>query len=498
MRLLITTFACLLSLGLYGQRTNISHDGYLNKFYFDGQQYVMEKTQKGGIFGNNSKMVDRVYQQAFDFAARKDMDYVKVDTYYRPMEPGVFAFFRLTFRLDSKYVVTESKASIENQPLGQEFYDTYVEYFDKNGATHPIEGIYSCNYSITVTADGADFGAANQIEAASYMAVKQDGERKFSAFFDGYCNSLTLRQSVSDGFFIGNLKFCNSGTSTGTNITFTESALIEFQYDETDDEVKYFLDNQMVSMTTQQKKEAIQANLQRQISVTAVKMYPAESSNTSRRSKSGEWAGNGSGIIISESGYIITNFHVIDDAEKVEVEFVMNEEVQKFNAEIVQVDKVNDLAILKIFDMNFDGIKAPNYNFKTRSSDVGTKVYAYGYPMALSIMGKEIKITDGIISSKSGFDGDITTYQITAAIQGGNSGGPLFDDKGNLIGINSSGLSKDVADNVGYSIKSNYALNLIDVLPKSIDLPSSTSLSSLPLTEQIKEISKYVVLVKVK
>jgi S1-C subfamily serine protease len=214
--------------------------------------------------------------------------------------------------------------------------------------------------------------------------------------------------------------------------------------------------------------------------------------------KTGEWAGNGSGIIISKSGYIVTNHHVIEGADDIEVEFIVNDEVQKFNAEIVQSDKVNDLAIIKIFDMNFDGLDNLPYNFKTRSSDVGTKVYAYGYPMALSLMGKEIKITDGIISSKSGFDGDVTSYQISAPIQAGNSGGPLFDDRGNFIGINSAGLRKEVADNVGYTIKSSYVLNLIDVLPKSIDLPSSTKLQSLPLTEQIKEISKYVVLVKVK
>jgi hypothetical protein len=57
---------------------------------------------------------------------------------------------------------------------------------------------------------------------------------------------------------------------------------------------------------------------------------------------------------------------------------------------------------------------------------------------------------------------------------------------------------QDLADNVGYSIKTSYVQNLIDVLPKSIDLPSSTKLTNLPLTEQIKEISKYVVLIKVK
>jgi len=230
----------------------------------------------------------------------------------------------------------------------------------------------------------------------------------------------------------------------------------------------------------------------------ATKSIPNRKINTHQKTKSDEWSSNASGIIISTSGHIVTNHHVIEDADDIEVEFILNDEVQKFNAEIVQSDKVNDLAVIKIVDVNFDGIKEPTYNFKTRSSDVGTKVYAFGYPMALSIMGKEIKVTDGIISSKTGFDGDITTYQISAPIQGGNSGGPLFDDKGNLIGINTAGIRKDIADNVGYSKKTSYVLNLIDILPKSIDLPSNKKLESLPLTEQIKEISKYVVLVKVK
>jgi S1-C subfamily serine protease len=231
--------------------------------------------------------------------------------------------------------------------------------------------------------------------------------------------------------------------------------------------------------------------------LSLIKLYP-KLGKKNKRVKNGEWAGNGSGIIISKSGYIITNHHVIDDADDIEVEFILDDEVQKFNAEIVQSDKVNDLAVIKIVDVNFDGVKELPYNFKTRSSDVGTKVYAFGYPMALSIMGKEVKVTDGIISSKTGFDGDITTYQISAPIQGGNSGGPLFDDKGNFIGINSSAINKKLADNVGYSIKTSYVLNLIDILPKSIDLPSNKKLASLPHTEQIKEITKYVVLVKVK
>ena len=225
--------------------------------------------------------------------------------------------------------------------------------------------------------------------------------------------------------------------------------------------------------------------------------YEAAEPRTKNSSKD-VWLGNGSGLIISKEGYIVTNHHVINDANDIEIEFILNGELQKFNTEIVKVDKSNDLAILKIDDINFKEVENLPYNFKSRPSDVGTKVYAYGYPMALSSMGKEIKITDGVISAKTGFEGDITTYQISAAIQGGNSGGPLFDEKGNFIGINSSMLGADVANNVGYTVKSSYILNLIDVLPKTLDLPSSKQLELLPLTEQVKAISKYVVLIKVK
>jgi S1-C subfamily serine protease len=95
---------------------------------------------------------------------------------------------------------------------------------------------------------------------------------------------------------------------------------------------------------------------------------------------------------------------------------------------------------------------------------------------------------------------DITSYQIQVPIQPGNSGGPLFDFKGNLIGITSSGINRELnlTENVNYAIKSSYLLSLVDVLPEIISLPSSTQLASKKLTEQIKVLSDYVVLIKVK
>ena len=125
---------------------------------------------------------------------------------------------------------------------------------------------------------------------------------------------------------------------------------------------------------------------------------------------------------------------------------------------------------------------------------------AAGHPNSIFAISynKLVKITDGIISSRTGYQGDITKYQISAPIQGGNSGGPLFDEYANLIGINSSGLKKYISDNVGYSIKASYLMNLIDVLPEKIKLPSSSKLANQPLTEQIKLLSDYVVLIKIK
>ena len=103
--------------------------------------------------------------------------------------------------------------------------------------------------------------------------------------------------------------------------------------------------------------------------------------------------------------------------------------------------KKNDLAILKIDDNNFSGRflgKIP-YCFSNQIKEVGDEIIVLGYPLR-AVMGDEIKLTNGLISSRTGFQGDMTTYQISATVQPGNSGGPLLDSNGNLIGIISSRL----------------------------------------------------------
>jgi S1-C subfamily serine protease len=228
---------------------------------------------------------------------------------------------------------------------------------------------------------------------------------------------------------------------------------------------------------------------------TYIKVYPTyEQTNEPLAS---EWKSSATGFFIDENGYIVTNYHVIDDGSTFEVDVTTNGETKSLSAKVVSVDKQNDLAILKIDSPNFKRLKNLQYSFNTKTQDVGTSVFALGFPLT-QIMGKEIKFTDGKISSKSGYQGDITTYQITVPIQSGNSGGPLFDEKGNLVGITSSGLNKQIADNANYAIKTSYLKLLIDASNAKINLPQDNSISGKGLTDQIKILSEYVVMIKVK
>ena len=202
-------------------------------------------------------------------------------------------------------------------------------------------------------------------------------------------------------------------------------------------------------------------------------------------------------FFIDRNGYIATNHHVIEIGNTYELDVTTKGKTVSYKAEVILSDHQNDLAILKVTDDNFRPLSHLAYNFSIETQDVGTSVFALGYPLT-TIMGNEIKFTDGKINSKSGFKGDITTYQVSTNIQPGNSGGPLFDEKGNLVGIVSSGVARKLAENVNYAIKTNYLKLLIEASNEKIELPHNHSMVSRSLTDQIKTLSEYVVLIKVK
>lgn len=191
---------------------------------------------------------------------------------------------------------------------------------------------------------------------------------------------------------------------------------------------------------------------------------------------------------------VVTNNHVIEDAQRIEVAFNVDGTTESYKAKVLVTDKTNDLALLIVKDDKFKALPSAPFNIIQGTVDVGTSIFTMGYPMS-QILGDEVKVTDGIISAKSGYEGDITTYQISAPIQPGNSGGALFDKKGNLVGITNAGIAG--TDNVGYAIKTSYLLNLIDNAPIDVTIPRSNSTNNEDLPFLIKKYKPYVAVIRI-
>jgi len=172
-------------------------------------------------------------------------------------------------------------------------------------------------------------------------------------------------------------------------------------------------------------------------------------------------SGLGSGVIVSSDGYILTNHHVIEDAEKVQVQLTDN---RTFDAKVVGSDAPSDLAVLKIEAKDLPVLALGNSD-DVRGGDVALAV---GNPLGIGQT-----VTSGIISAKgrsTGLsDGSYEDFlQTDAPINQGNSGGALVNTNGELIGINSQILSPTGGNiGIGFAIPSNMAKNVMEQLMKT-------------------------------
>ncbi len=171
--------------------------------------------------------------------------------------------------------------------------------------------------------------------------------------------------------------------------------------------------------------------------------------------------GGGSGFIISTEGYVLTNSHVVEDAKRLTVTLLGGEEIE---AELMGTDKHMDIAVLKI---NMSGLKALHLGNSDKVR-VGEFVVAVGTPLSRELEGS---ITMGIISARSrdmNIDGKKNTYiQTDAAINLGNSGGPLLNMKGEVVGINTAKAVIAGYDEYGQSVNAEglgFALPINEVM----------------------------------
>mgnify|MGYP000002765237 FL=1 len=210
------------------------------------------------------------------------------------------------------------------------------------------------------------------------------------------------------------------------------------------------------------------------------------------RSRKKEVRSSGSGVVISPDGYVMTNFHVIENATEVMVTLPGGEE---YEAEIIGTDFITDLALLKLRGRNFP------YATLGDSDDliIGEWAIALGNPFGLFDISKQPTATAGIISAMDmdfGFQsGKIykDMIQTDAAINRGNSGGPLVNSLGEVIGINTfiytASQFAEGSIGIGFAIPINLAKDIAEELKVSgkVDRSFSTGLSVERLTEEVAE-----------
>ncbi len=228
-----------------------------------------------------------------------------------------------------------------------------------------------------------------------------------------------------------------------------------------------------------------------------IKLYPSLANSPSLTANN--LKASGTGFAVSAAGIFATNAHVIADAKRVEL--TLSNELGQFtyNAKILLKDAKNDVALIQIADTSFKGFSNIPYSL-AEAAETGEKVFTIGYPLN-DIMGVNYKVNDGIISSSSGIADDIRYFQISVPLQPGNSGGPLFNKDGNVIGITTARLNSDAVgttvENVNYAIKISYLVNLYNMLPDAQSIQKESKLAGKELQEQVKSLKNYICIIRV-
>ncbi len=200
---------------------------------------------------------------------------------------------------------------------------------------------------------------------------------------------------------------------------------------------------------------------------------------------------SGTGFALSSNGYVVTSYHLVRESDSV---FIENEKFGRLHTTVVYTDKVLDLAILRVMASELKSFGRIPYTFNTKTKGLGEKVFTLGYPR------EDIVFGDGYISSRTGYKGDTSAYQVSIPVNPGNSGGPLLDERGNVSGI-VSGKQTDI-EGAAFALKTFYLRKTITALEADsskirIQLPTYSPVAYLSRSEQIRKIQDYVFRVRV-
>lgn len=210
----------------------------------------------------------------------------------------------------------------------------------------------------------------------------------------------------------------------------------------------------------------------------------------------GKIVGTGTGWFVAP-GVVVTNYHVIESVRNFSVALRNGVEIP---VQPISIDRVNGIAILRATKE----IESPKYlPLSSKTEKQGARVFTLGFPHA-DVLGQKSKLTDGLVSSITGLEDDHRFYQISVPLQAGNSGGPLINLRGGVVGIVTAKLSAvtiynatgDLPENVNYAVKTAYLKILLD--SEDIQYEEENEKESIPI-EMLSELySKSIAMVLVR
>lgn len=194
-------------------------------------------------------------------------------------------------------------------------------------------------------------------------------------------------------------------------------------------------------------------------------------------------ASSGSGFLINDNGYLVTNNHVVDQCDEV----IVFKDSNKYSANIIALDSVNDLSLAKI------DLSNKNY-FRISSDDAFLldDIIVAGFPLGKKVSAS-IKTSKGSITSLAGYGDNYSNFQMDAALNPGNSGGPIINNKGNVIGVAVAGFGKNEGvESFNFGIKSSVLNTFIQSNSISLSNPNSQELSNTDLGKLIVDSTLYI------
>ncbi|MBN8687766.1 MAG: trypsin-like peptidase domain-containing protein [Chitinophagales bacterium] len=198
----------------------------------------------------------------------------------------------------------------------------------------------------------------------------------------------------------------------------------------------------------------------------------------------------GTGFIIDTKGYLVTNYHVVEGAKNIAVQNSRGE----YTARLVFADSEKDIAILKIEDESFKPYNSIPYAISRSEGKLAEPIFTLGYPR------NEVVYGQGYLSSKTGYKGDTLSCQLELTANQGNSGSPILNKKGEVIGI-LNGRQKN-AEGFSFAIQGKHIYKVLEELKKDttyqrIKLNSRSSIAGLDFQQQVEKVEDYVYMVKV-